>query len=239
MKKTYTRLILLSCFALFLSNCEGEDGTDGLTINGIDGIDGTDGINGTDGEDAFGFDELTQYGSITLTLEGTSPDDRPIDLTETFEFNSVEASDISGYNQVDYGTNTLIFNVKRFLSAPDDTYQDTNVYFDLIVTDPGEETESLDFDFGIEYYAVTFEDFDYFTIDEEYESDDTGVSNVVVTNYSFDDETNNLTFSFSLDVAADNNDTENDLSISGEVNVIVLEQIEQEDDGPGPGPGGP
>ncbi|TPN85958.1 hypothetical protein [Aquimarina algicola] len=51
------------------------------------------------------------------------------------------------------------------------------------------------------------------------------VVNFNVTDYTFDEATNALSFSFSMDVNGDYNQTGNDLSISGTVDVIVFERV--------------
>ena len=224
MKKNYFKFILTCCIAFFIANCEGEDGVDGVRTDGLDGVDGINGVDGVDGIDGLGFNELVEHGSIHITLEGTRPDDIPFTNTTEFRFNSVEGNDIEDHNGVVFDENSISFEVKRFISAPDDTYQDSNASFDLIVTDPESETPSFELSFGFEEFAVTFDTYEYFQLDNSFNYNDE-ITNLEITNYSFDDTTNNLIFSFSFDVAAENNDSGHDLSISGEVDVIVLELI--------------
>ena len=94
------------------------------------------------------------------------------------------------------------------------------------ITNPGQDDESIDFSIEIDDYAIISDDFKYIVIDDgEFSNSDVTVSNFSITNYSFDEETHNLVFSFSFDVAGDSNDTGNTLSVSGEVDVIVLEEV--------------
>ena len=74
-------------------------------------------------------------------------------------------------------------------------------------------------------YKIISDDLKYMTLHNYFSQEQTGVSNIEIWDYSFDDTTNNLKFSFSLDVAAANNPTLHDLSISGTVDTIVLERL--------------
>ncbi|MEM9361205.1 MAG: hypothetical protein AAGA43_01165 [Bacteroidota bacterium] len=55
------------------------------------------------------------------------------------------------------------------------------------------------------------------------EENSEGVSDFEFSDLTFDLETNNLTFSYSLTVDGDNNGTGNELNISGTADVIILE----------------
>lgn len=221
MKKNYLKIIIISFLALSLANCDGEDGA-----NGINGGNGADGENGIDGENGVGFGELTQFGSITVTFEGTRPDDVVFSDTSEFKFTAIEGDELSNNSGVEIDESEISFDLVRFLSAPDDVYQETTVEIDLDITNPGQEDESTEFTFEIDDYAIISDDFTFFVLDDgSYDNDGAGVSNFSITNYNYNEESHNLTFSFSFEVAGDNNDTGNDLKISGEVNVIVLEEI--------------
>ncbi|WP_103866465.1 hypothetical protein [Aquimarina sp. I32.4] len=65
----------------------------------------------------------------------------------------------------------------------------------------------------------------YFNISNNFPDTNTNITNVSITDYNFDETTNNLTFSFSFDVAGVANDTGNDLTITGKVDTIVFEGI--------------
>ncbi len=223
MKKNYLKTILICALGIFVTNCEGEDGANG--INGIDGVAGIDGADGINGENGIGFEELTQYGGITLNFEGTRSDDVTFTDTAEFKFTATEASYVNSHNSVVVGASSLSFNLLRFLSAPDDIFQYTTSGINLVVNNPGESTQSLNSNIFVQDYAIVTEDLKYFTFNGSYNNTSAGVTNFVITDYNFDDTTNNLTFSFSFDVAGVYNTTGNDLSISGEVDVIVLEEI--------------
>ncbi|QKX07568.1 collagen-like protein [Aquimarina sp. TRL1] len=220
-----------------LLSCEGEDGTNGLDgkdgINGVDGKDGHDGVNGTDGANGAdgtngeGFDELVKYGNITIMLDGTRPDNIVFKDTTSFRFTSVLDYGERPYNNLFRTenadkTNNYEFGVRRFLTAPDDTYQYSISDIVLNVNRVGEADQSFDFKLSLSYYVVS-NDNKYFEINNYFDSE---ITNLEITNYSFDETTNNLKFSFAFDVAAVDNSTRNDLKVSGVVDVFVLERID-------------
>ncbi|MBL0682861.1 hypothetical protein [Aquimarina mytili] len=226
MKNFFLRTIVIGVLGLLSVNCEDGDigpaGQDGII--GTDGIDGTNGINGVNGQNGVGFDELTQFGSITLTLEGTRPDNIPFTKTDEFKFTAVE--DIDFNNDVDIRDDQLNFNIERTLSVPDDDFQGSEIEVNLDFTNPGETEETIEFNLDIDNYTMIFDDLTYFGFTGEFINDQTGVTNFSITNFNFNNETNAVTFSFSFTVDAANNDTGNDLTISGEVDVIVVEDID-------------
>ncbi|WP_271767809.1 hypothetical protein [Aquimarina algiphila] len=226
MKNFFLRTIVICALGLLSANCEDGDigpaGQDGIV--GIDGVDGTDGINGTNGQNGVGFDELTKFGSITLTLEGTRPDNIPFTKTDEFKFTSVE--DIDRDNNVEIGENTLDFKIERNLSVPDSDFVGSRIKIFLEFTNPGEVDEIIEFELSVDDYTMIFDDLTYFGFNGDFNNNRTEITNFSVTNFNFINETNTVTFSFSFDVDAANNDTGNDLAISGEVNVIVVEDID-------------
>ena len=186
------------------------------------------GCSGEDGRDGVGFADLTKYGSISISLDGTRPDDTPFTKSEVFKF--TPTNDVDDYNSMYRSGDNLEFYVGRFLSAPDDTYQETYLEFYLDVTDAGLATESISLEnFAVNDYAVIADDFTYFRLSDYYRLYDPityGISNLTVTNYSFNDTTNRLRFDYSFVVDGANNDSNNELTITGTVNVVVLEDID-------------
>ncbi len=211
--------MLFCTLGIFCSSCEEGE-------NGLDGIDGIDGVNGSDGENGVGFDELSKFGAITLNLEGTRPDGVPFTKTDVFKFIGVEDIDFENTVFTDPDTSLLEFDTVRFLSTPDEEFQGSEVEVFAEVTNPGEQNQEILIFIGITDYAIIGDDLSFFRFDDSFETDDTGVSNVSITNFNFNNETNAFTISFSFDVDAANNSTGNDLSVSGEVDVIVFEDIE-------------
>ncbi len=215
------------------TSCSVEDGVDGVNgingtngvdgINGSDGADGADGVDGTDGAngaDGIGFDEFDDYGSILLNLQGTRPDDVAFNHEAELKFITTETDE----NNVEFNDPDIDFEFVRQLKSPD-SHQSNGVYIYLDVNDAGLATQDFDFEIYFSEYAIFSDDLKYIELDDDYDATDTGVSNFTITNYNFDDTTNNLTFSFAMDVDGANNETENDLSISGTVDVIVFEEV--------------
>lgn len=186
------------------------------------------GCSGEDGKDGEGFSELTKYGSISMSLDGIRPDNLPFTDSQVFKFTSV--ADVDDYNSMYRSGDDLEFYVARFLSAPDDTYQETYVEFNLNVTDAGLPTESISLEyFDLEDYSVIADDYTYFVMNDYFRLYDPvtyGISNLSVTNYSFNDTTNRLRFDYSFVVDGANNDSNNELTITGTVDVNVLENID-------------
>ena len=205
MKNIYLRTILLFALALLLTNCTPEDGIDGINgINGIDGIagvDGTDGENGSDGadgengangidrengvdgedgENGLGFDKLTKYGSITMTLDGTRLDDVAFTDTAVFKFTPVNNYHTSSL--VSTELSELEFTLLRFISAPDDVFQSSLLNLGLTVIDAGEETQAFEFDLGINQYAVISDDNKFFSVNQNFSEDGIGITNFVISN---------------------------------------------------------
>ena len=223
------KIALLCLLSITLFNCEGEDGANG--INGIDGIDGINGENGVNGENGTGFDELTQFGSIAVTFSGTRPDDVAFTDTAEFRFTPFEGDELEHHSGIVKDEDEISYRVFRFLSAPDDSYQETTLGVKLDIINPGQEDENKEFFFAIDDYAIISDDFKYVVLDEgEYFNDDDEISDFSITNYSFNEETHNLVFSFSFVVDGDSNDTGNELTISGDVDVTVLENISLPED---------
>ncbi|WP_438710356.1 hypothetical protein ACSTS3_15205 [Aquimarina muelleri] len=222
--KNYFKIILVCILAVFFYNCDGEDGADGLTgENGINGTNGNDGING---ENGVGFDELVKYGSIKLTLTGTRPDNVSFTDSSEFKFTPIEGNNLNYTNSVFKTSSSISFQLLRFLSAPDDIFQETTTGINFVVNNPGEDTQSIDFSISITNYAIIVDDNKYFVVNNYFNGNGSGVTNFNIINYNFNEETNNLTFSFSFNVDRLNNSTGNDLTASGEVDVKVLERIQ-------------
>ncbi|MEW7292155.1 hypothetical protein [Aquimarina sp. 2304DJ70-9] len=222
------KTIFICCFGVLFANCEVEDGDIGPAgQDASNGINGTDGVNGTDGTDGLGFEELTQFGSITLTLEGTRPDDVAFTDSNVFRFTPLSPEILPQSNSVIVEESSLQFDFGRFLSVPGgEEFQSVGTTFSLQVTNPESDTpEFSEFRFTIFQYPVISEDLTILDI-TTFIGSDADIENLNITDFNFNSETNVLTFSFTLDVPADRNTTGNELSVSGEVDVIVLREIQ-------------
>lgn len=218
---TIYKTLIICCLGLFLANCEGEDGAIGSAgEKGADGTNGSNGANGANGENGLGFDELVKYGDVTLTLTGTRPDDVAFTDTSTFKFIPIRKN----YNLFFKGEDYNSFDFNRFLSTPGNRFQRSNIGIELDVRNPGSEEQVFEyFRLDINRFDIISDDLTFFRIDESrFTNEGRGVSNFSITNYSYNEETNTLVFSFSFDVNSDNNLTRNDLSVAGEIDVVLF-----------------
>lgn len=237
--------LFILCTGLTLTSCSIEDGKDG--IDGIDGLDGKDGANGQDGapgqdgaagqdgangEDGVGLDEMAQYGAVTLNLSGTRPDGIPFEDSTVFKFTPIDATDFGNYNiltatpmgdDIEY-----FFNFRRFYSSPDGTYNTTFVDWEVTVINPGQATQNIEsVVININKYGVIGADNKYFVIQDTYETGGEGVSEIVIPDMGFDPNSgNHLSFSYTLIVDGANNSSQNELNVSGTVDVHLLEEIQ-------------
>ncbi|UII76929.1 hypothetical protein LV716_03840 [Flagellimonas sp. HMM57] len=228
--------IAICALALCTISCsDGEDGTDGIDgINGEkgkNGSNGTNGVNGQNGQDGVGFDELTRFGDITIQLVGNRPDGKEFSDSRTFKFTPVEADAISYSNSLTYNgnPNSLEFEFRRFYANPDNDYQDNYIDFYILVDNPGEEDEFVQVaELSLRNHTIIGDDGKFFEISEKFKLGDIVVVPAFeFSDMAFDPDTNHLSFAYRLLVTGDGNNSENDLTISGEVDVTLLEQISQ------------
>jgi len=220
-----------------IDGIDGRDGQDGLNgADGQDGADGADGVNGLDGApgqdgiDGLGLEELAKYGFITLELSGTRPDNLPFEDSASYRFSPIDPDDFDIYNIVtitQVGNDTeYFFNFRRFLSSPEGTYTINYMDWELTVVNLGQETESVGDVVIALKHGVIGDDYKYFMINDEYESGGAGISEMTFTDLAFDPNAgNHLSFSYAFTVNGANNSSGNDLSISGMVDVNLLELI--------------
>ncbi len=223
------KILFICCFGVLFASCEGEDGDIGPAGQDAgNGIDGTDGINGTDGTDGFGFDELTQFGSITLTLEGTRPDDVAFTDSNVFRFTPLSPEILTQSNSVSVEETFLQFDFGRFLSVPGgEDFQSVGTTFNMLVANPESNTPVFnEFSFTLFQYPLISEDLTVVNI-TTFVGSNNDIENLNITNFNFDDQTNALSFSFTLDIPDNRNSTGNVLSVSGEVDVIVLRELQR------------
>lgn len=195
----------------------GIDGKDGVGIDGKDGINGVDGKDGVDGANGLGFDDLVKYGSITTTISGTRPDGVAFEQNNKFSYTSAGANYTQ--NNVYKDGSDLDFYFRRFLSVPDDVYQDvsTTIGFKF------ENSQPVITEFEVQELKVfSATDNKYFRLD----ADPSNFENMEITGYSFDSATNNLKFTYSFTIDEnDNNSSGYDLNVTGVVDVILFEEI--------------
>lgn len=228
--------IALVALSMTVVSCSGEDGATGPQgiqgekgekgDTGAQGQQGEQGEPGQDGVDGDGFDELTQYGYITLEMDGIRPDNQAFQDSTSFKFTAVE---ITGHNNVSTSDDILYtFEMRRFLSAPDDIYQESYLEFEFDVANPGQESQIIgDAFYSLVNYAVIGDDNKYFVLDQNGYSlnNQEIVSNLEITDLNFDSETNHLTFSYAFTLDGIANITGNPINMSGMVDVLLLTEI--------------
>ncbi|MEM7484145.1 MAG: hypothetical protein AAF348_02955 [Bacteroidota bacterium] len=224
--------ITLLTLSICLVSCSGEDGTDGTNgndgINGANGANGENGANGKDGTDGGGFDELTKYGNVTMNLKGTRPDGVGLEDSADFKFTPVDIkNEQDSYNTLEITDNNYVFEIWRFLSAPDDIYQDAYLRFYIEINDlGGPEEEIFQISLFINNYAVIGSDNKYFIMDDAHTFTEIQEQEPEFSDFAFDPDTYNFTFSYDFMVDEENNSSSNKIQISGEANVFVKEEIE-------------
>lgn len=232
-----------------ITSCSPEDG-----IDGIDGIDGTDGLNGIDGQDgadgangadAIGLEKFAEYGSIELKVLGIRPDSVAFDYETVLEFIS---PDLDRNNFEDEDPNHE-FYFSRLLDAPN-TDEINSASISLDVSDAGLASQSFSFEIDFRDFAIFGDDLTYISLQDEYYGSQNSTNNTnnnnnsnnrvgnntygqastfTISDYSFNDPTNNLQFTFSMQIDGADNETGNDLTIEGTIDVIVFERLNSDD----------
>ncbi|SDQ27394.1 collagen-like triple helix repeat-containing protein [Flagellimonas zhangzhouensis] len=221
--------------SITLTSCSGEDGEQGPAGKngdpGAQGATGDQGDPGQDGTDGQGFDELAQYGFITLELEGVRNDGVAFTDSNTFKFTNTQFAETQTnellITEIDVDETLYQSKIGRFLSAPDNAYQNTLIYMEIGIINPGQDSEALvQFNYGLTNYAVIGDDNKYFVLDHIYNGTDPEIQDLLVSDIVFEDADNHLTFSYAFTITATGNSTGNPLNVSGIVDVNVLEQIQ-------------
>nr|WP_299338908.1 hypothetical protein [Allomuricauda sp.] len=213
---------------------DGEGNLELEDINGDGKVDALD-CRGADGNDIEVFDDFTDYGSITVDLEGTRPDGVPfednleLELVGTLSSNEIRDFQGNGYDQ--------IISIIRYLPLGNNGSEDVRAGFSLFTQNLGENPQAIrSARFNIRHY-IFGNDNKYFVLDasfnlfdlngnnNEQDGTEVGTSNVEVTDVVYDDATQRLSFSYSFIGAAANNSSNHDLNVSGTVDVVLFERI--------------
>ncbi len=230
--KKYLNILVIG-FSLIVLSCSGEDGLDGAPGNngnpGLAGENGAPGAPGKNGADATGFDELTKFGYVVLELEGTRSDGLPFTDTTSFRFTPIDL-EVALSSHVEYqdtpdGLLHQFYGV-RFLSIPDNSYQNTYFSFNVNMINPGEENVQItSFSYSLTKYAVIGDDNKYFILTQTHNNQGPEIQNLQITDVSFDASDNHLIFSFSYTIVGSANATGHPLLMSGFADVYLLEKI--------------
>ena len=209
--------------SLIMLSCSGDDGKDGM--DGLDGINGTNGEDGADGTNGVGFDELTRYGSATLELNGNRPDGVTIDYSTIFKFTQTNGETYS--SNILYMEKDVVLQFTRFYSSPDDYFNGNFIHFYIQISNFGETTQAINYsEVQVQGHPVIGTDNKYFILDDLYESNTNGTSEIEYTDFNFNPEDNHLTFNYSFFVDASANDSTHPLHVKGSADVYLLEEIQ-------------
>ncbi len=117
--------------------------------------------------------------------------------------------------------------MRRFLSSPDQDVNQSLFRIYLNMENLGTENEThVPTTNVIIRYTVVGNDNKYFTLNHTFQFGQPGISDLELTDLVWNDETNNLTFSFSFTVDAEYNNSDHELTVSGDVDVFLLEPIQ-------------
>ena len=230
--KNYVCCIVGLLLCLGIASCSGEDGMDGSPgLDGDPGLNGDPGADGTDGENGIGFEELTRFGYITSVLECVRADNVPFKDSTSYRFSRLDGTIANAGNLIfDVGQSSTAVLALRFWSVPEAETEFNNersLQMALIFDNFGEAEQELDnAEIDINNYAVIGDDNKYFVIDNFFSSNSEGVSNFEISNFIFDEQAREVSFSYSLTVDENFNITGNELSISGMADLIFPEEIE-------------
>ncbi|UII21869.1 hypothetical protein [Fulvivirga ligni] len=220
--KNHFYIIIIIAMCMFMACQDGEVGPAGPDgANGTNGTNGTNGLDGQDGENGEGYDQIAKYGNIMVYLDGMTPEDVVFKDTSNFKFASIGY--LRTYNIINIGETSSSISVYRFLSTPDDIYQASRVTVSANIT---EEDGNFTFEnFSIFFFKdIVTTDFKVFDIANTFNS--STYTDLDISNYSYDPSTGSLQFTFSFNVSGSNNATGNDLTVSGEVDIIILENLD-------------
>ena len=219
------KFLIKNIFTVFISlmvllaGCEGPVGPAGPV--GPDGAAGADGANGANGigRNGTGINQLIALGGMTITFSGTTPElEEPFERILAFPYSSVQEVNSNVYEE----EGDLSFEATRWYGVPsDNNLQDNMAGFGLYVDGQAEPDTATYF----YLFANTriIEDAKAFPLQlyNEYE-----ISNDEITEYSYNPATGELSFHFEVVIPAYNNTTGFDLTATGDVNIIVLEELD-------------
>lgn len=172
-----------------------------------------------DESDVIGLNDLTKYGFIKVTIDGTRPDGEEFSLTRNFKFASSTGPEYS--STVSTGMDGDIyrdFEVIRYGGAINEENEGASNYA-YVELDTQEGTDVFTNGYFSIYTPITTDDKKFFYVNENFNVDDEER-----TNYSYNEDTGKFTYKFSK--ALEGSSTGYPMTITVSVNATVFERIE-------------
>lgn len=167
-----------------------------------------------DSSNVIGLNDAAQYGSIIVKLEGTRPDGEAFTAKKTFRFMPEEGPQ---YSSVGFDGDAY-FYVQRQHGAVNESHNDNYAGFNLQANIQTDTPVNSNF----YMYTSIIDDKDnvYFYMDDSF-----NVNMEDVTNFNYSEGTGKLKYSFTTQLPAESNSTNNALTITVDVNVTVFEGL--------------
>lgn len=162
----------------------------------------------------LGLNSAAKYGNIKIVLEGTRPDGQSFTTTKNFKFMAEDGpynSEVDLNFEGDYD-----FFVRRWNGAVDNYYNDN--YADLRLSVNKESGEMNSAQFYLITSVINTDDNTYFYLDDFFYP-----TRGETTEYSFNEDTGKLKYSFTT--TSTENDSGYELMITVDVNVTVFRNI--------------
>jgi len=229
MKRTINLLsyILVVCIAIGSAACDGDQGEIGP--KGDKGDTGATGSKGTDGDDGAGFEELTQYGHIELTMTGKRIDN--VNFAQTADFNYMPYDGVTSnsyfyhYDNDDADYFTIVRENKGKVTSTINGRTEDGGMKNMFGLDLTKDATGFKVSYLKIYADVVSPDFKVFEINYSDASSWNNDFDVTLSNLSYAPTTGKLIFNFSYTIPAANSPTGYDILLTGKVDVIVFESL--------------
>lgn len=180
-----------------------------------------------DESNIIGLNDLTKYGSIKVTLEGTRPDGEAYEFTRNFRFTSSTGPEYSSSVNTGYDGDTYRnFEIIRYAGAINESWDgERNQVWLQFTAQEEEDTQELVEtygDFEMEF-PVTTSDKQFFYVNEDI---DLEVENV--SNYKYNENTGKLSFKYVQELTGQQTNSGFPLKVTIEINVTVFEYMDFE-----------
>lgn len=167
-----------------------------------------------DESNIIGLNDAAQYGRITVTLEGTRPDNVAFSEKIAFRFMPEEGP---AYSRVSFDGDAYFF-VQRHHGAVNESHNDNYAGFYLQANTETQTPTSGSF----YLYTSVIDDDDnvYFYLNDEFT-----VNVEDITNFNYSEGTGKLKYSFTTVLDANSNSTGHELTVTVEANVNVFQGL--------------